>query len=58
MIPLRVVMSGEPLGQKSVEGVSEVPADLHHPGFARAWRDPGQHGPPSTPDGVIGRDSR
>ena len=26
---------------ESVGGVSEVPADLHHPGFVRAWSDPG-----------------
>ena len=27
------------LGQEAVDGVGEVPADLHHPGFIRAWRD-------------------
>ena len=28
-------------GQESVDGVSEVPADLHHPCFVRTRRDPG-----------------
>ena len=28
------------LGQEAVEGIGEIPADLHHPCFIRAWRNP------------------